>query len=87
SEHRRLKGGDLGYEDEKFSYLIASKIAGNQASARIVRHPLKHSGHVKLALCTPDDLQRPTITKSQQELYRAARKAEWGDEWPPLHET
>jgi ribosomal protein RSM22 (predicted rRNA methylase) len=87
SEHRRLKGGDLGYEDEKFSYLIASKVAGNQASARIVRHPLKYSGHVKLALCTPDDLQRPTITKSQKELYRAARKAEWGDEWPPLHET
>lgn len=83
SAHRRLKGGELGYEDEKFSYVIACKTPVLQAGARVVRHPLKHPGHVKLTLCTPDDLQQPTIGKSQRELYRAARKAEWGDAWPP----
>jgi ribosomal protein RSM22 (predicted rRNA methylase) len=82
AHHRRLKGGDLGYEDEKFSYLIASKIPMQRPEARIVRHPLKHSGHVKLTLCTPADLQQVTIAKSQKLLYRAARKAEWGDPWP-----
>jgi len=82
SEHRRLKGGELGYEDEKFSYVIACRGGARPAETRIVRHPLKHPGHIKLALCTPDDLQHATITKSQKELYRAARNAEWGDEWP-----
>lgn len=82
SAHRHLKGGELGYEDEKFSYLIACKTAVDRPEARIVRHPLKRPGHVKLTLCTPDDLQNPTIGKSQKELYRAARKAEWGDAWP-----
>ncbi len=79
--HRRLKTAELGYEDEKFSYLVAAKDAVTPAAARIVRHPLKHAGHVQLTLCTPAGLQRPTVTKSQKELYRRARKAEWGDEW------
>lgn len=83
STHRKLKGGELGYEDEKFSYVIASKVAARPAEARIVRHPLKHPGHIRLTLCTPNDLQQPTITKSQKDLYRAARKADWGDAWPP----
>jgi len=83
SKHRKLKGGELGYEDEKFSYVIAVKSAAQTAQARIVRHPLKHPGHVKLMLCTPDGLQQPTVTKSQKDVYRAARKAEWGDAWPP----
>jgi ribosomal protein RSM22 (predicted rRNA methylase) len=82
AEHRRLKGGELGYEDEKFSYLIATKAPVVQPEARIVRHPLKHSGHVKLTLCTPNDLQHPTIGKSKKFRYRAARKAQWGDPWP-----
>ncbi len=47
-----------------------------------VRHPLKHPGHVRFTLCMPDGLQQPTISKSQKSLYRAARKAEWGDAWP-----
>jgi ribosomal protein RSM22 (predicted rRNA methylase) len=83
ADHRRLKGGDLGYEDEKFSYIIACKSPVRQAEARIVRHPLKHPGHVKLTLCTPSGLQTPTISKSQKQFYRSVRKAEWGGEWPP----
>ena len=71
--HRRLKGGELGYEDEKFSYVVASRAALPSADtidvepvhnfafpaarARIVRHPQKRSGHVQLTLCTPQGLQ------------------------------
>jgi ribosomal protein RSM22 (predicted rRNA methylase) len=82
--HRRMKGGDLGHEDEKFSYVVGSKIPASHAASRIVRHPLKHSGHIQLTLCTPpENIERSTVTRSQKELYKAARKAEWGDAWPP----
>ena len=81
SEHRQLKGGGLGYEDEKFSYVVATRNDVTPAKERIVRHPRKHSGHVQLLLCTPRGLEERTITKSQKENYRKARKAEWGDEW------
>ena len=81
SEHRRAKRGSLGYEDEKFSYLIASRESLQPAAARIVRHPRKHSGHVQLELCTPAGMVRKTVTKSQRDDYREARRAEWGDQW------
>jgi ribosomal protein RSM22 (predicted rRNA methylase) len=82
SQHRQLKGGALGYEDEKFSYLIASKNNSPSTGARIVRHPGKHSGHVKLVLCTAEGkIENRTITRSSKEAYKRARKAEWGDLW------
>ena len=80
--HRYLKGGDLGYEDEKYSYLIASRSAFKTPSARILRHPQKHSGHVRLVLCTAKGtVEEITVTKSNKQMYRAARDASWGDSW------
>ena len=82
SLHRFAKQGALGHEDEKFSYVIGSKVPVHQAGARIVRHPQKHGGHVQIELCAPEGLKRETITRSQKEAYRAARRADWGDRWP-----
>jgi ribosomal protein RSM22 (predicted rRNA methylase) len=82
SQHRQLKGGALGYEDEKFSYLVAAKISAPPPDARVVRHPGKHSGHVKLVLCTPEgQMANRTVTRSSKEAYKRARKTEWGDTW------
>lgn len=79
SLHRMLKGADLGYEDEKFSYLVASRQPLATAPARIIRHPLQHKGHVELHLCTPAGLACVTVSRRQKERYRAARNSEWGD--------
>jgi ribosomal protein RSM22 (predicted rRNA methylase) len=82
AEHRRIKGGSLGYEDEKFSYLAATRLPVSGRSGRIVRHPQIHSGYVQLQVCASDGLHPLTVTKSQKDNYRAARKAAWGDRWP-----
>ena len=83
SQHRQLKGGALGYEDEKFSYLVAGKADASPTAARIVRHPGKHSGHVQLVLCTSQgQIENRTVTRSSKDAYKLARKAEWGDPWP-----
>ncbi|HZQ91211.1 MAG TPA: small ribosomal subunit Rsm22 family protein [Terriglobales bacterium] len=79
--HRRLKQAELGYEDEKFSYVALSRRPPDPAAARIVRHPRHHKGHTELLLCAPAGLQREVVTRSDKQRYRAARKAEWGDEW------
>jgi len=82
SEHRLAKHGSLGYEDEKFSYVIGTRLDIPAAHARIVRHPRKHSGHVQLELCTAKGvIEKRTVTRSNKEAYKRARQADWGDEW------
>jgi ribosomal protein RSM22 (predicted rRNA methylase) len=79
--HRQLKGGELGHEDEKFSYVIASRIPVHPAESRIVRHPWTEPGLVRLELCIPDGLRMQTVRKRGGEAFRRARKANWGGEW------
>jgi ribosomal protein RSM22 (predicted rRNA methylase) len=81
--HRYLKAGSLGYEDEKYSYLIASKKPFSlPRPCRILRHPQKQSGHVRLSLCTSSgSAEETTVTRSNQEFYRKARDAFWGGTW------
>ncbi|MGW0081586.1 small ribosomal subunit Rsm22 family protein [Streptomyces sp. NPDC003393] len=83
SLHRQVKGGSLAYEDEKFSYVAATRLPVTPAPARVVRRPQIRKGQVLLDLCEPDEqLRRRTITKRHGDLYRAARDADWGDPWP-----
>jgi ribosomal protein RSM22 (predicted rRNA methylase) len=79
--HRLLKGGNLGYEDEKFSYLLAVREPPPATPARILRHPWQDKGAIRLELCTPGGLAARTVTRREKTLFRAARKASWGEEW------
>ena len=84
--HRQVKGGTLPYEDEKFSYVAAlrTETAPPPAAGRVVRHPQIRKGQVLLDLCLPGGaLRRETVSKRHGDLYRAARDARWGDDWPP----
>ena len=88
SLHRQVKGGSLPYEDEKFSYVVATRFGTEPVSARVTRKPQIRKGQVLLDLCTRDEaLRRATVTKRHGELYRAARDVAWGDEWPPGQDT
>lgn len=79
SAHRFLKGGSLNYEDEKFSYIIASKNSQTVNTARILRHVEKSKGEILLTLCTEEGIEKKRITRKNKQLYQIARKAEWGD--------
>lgn len=81
--HRQLKDAALGYEDEKLSYVAASRTATSRAPARIIRHPLVRPGRIQLELCTPDGLRTLTVTRADRTAFRQARKATWGDAFEP----
>ncbi|WP_285565204.1 MULTISPECIES: small ribosomal subunit Rsm22 family protein [unclassified Streptomyces] len=84
SLHRKVKGGSLPYEDEKFSYVVATRFTPRPVAERITRRPQIRKGQVLLELCTRDEgLRRATVTKRHGALYRAARDIDWGDAWPP----
>ncbi|MBS1808555.1 MAG: rRNA methyltransferase [Acidobacteria bacterium] len=79
--HRKLKGGALGYEDEKYAYLVVTKSPADSATARILRHPKQHSGFIQFQLCTKEGLQEVTVTRRDKEAFKQARKANWGEAW------
>lgn len=79
-EHMRMKGGTLGYEDEKFSYLIISRPGiGTPAPGRVLRRPEENKFSVTLAICAPDGLETRVIPSRDKPAFKAARKLEWGD--------
>ncbi len=79
SLHRRLKEAELGYEDEKFSYVALAKVAAEPARARIVRRPEQKPGLIVLETCTAEGLRTERVGKRGGEAFRAARRAKWGD--------
>lgn len=80
SLHRRLKGGSLSYEDEKFAYSAVAKSPPATVQDRIIAAPQVRSGHIRLKLCTQTGcIQQTIISKKQGPLYKDARKLSWGD--------
>jgi ribosomal protein RSM22 (predicted rRNA methylase) len=80
SIHRQLKSADLGYEDEKFSYLIFGKDPLMiPFSARVIRHPIKHQGHVEVTFCQKEGIERKVFSKKDKDTYKKMKKIEWGE--------
>ncbi len=79
--HRRAKAASLGYEDEKYSYIVAAKFACPAAPARIIRRPFIQKGHIQLALCAREGLQKLTVARKNKAAFKAARKSAWGEAW------
>ena len=78
-EHKHLKQGSLGWEDEKFSYVAFSKESVSLTKGRILRAPQKGSGHLILELCCPEGVKKKSVTRSEKALYKRAKKLKWGE--------
>lgn len=94
--HRRAKGGERSFEDEKLAYVAAvpprpsddsdrdPRLPLDLPAARVLRHPQTRPGHIRLELCTSDGAhESTTVTKRDKDAFRAARKVEWGQAWRP----
>jgi ribosomal protein RSM22 (predicted rRNA methylase) len=79
-EHMRMKGGTLGYEDEKFSYLVVARPGvGKRATARVIRPPEENKFSVSLPLCGPHGTEVRVVPSRDKVAFKAARKLGWGD--------
>lgn len=70
SLHRFLKKGSMGHEDEKYSYLIASKMPHKPSGARVLRHPIKRKGHTLATLCTAEGIKQGVFKGKEKKEVR-----------------
>ena len=78
--HRAVKSGSLSHESAKFSYVALVRTAPPETTAgRIVRRPIRASGHAHFALCRDGRIERVTVSRKQGDTWRRARDAAWGD--------
>ncbi len=77
--HKHLKGAELPYEDEKFSYVVLSRIPVAQTPARILAQPQVTKIAVTAKICATSGIETVTIPHRDKNNYKRAKKWNWGD--------
>ena len=83
--HRAAKGTALGFEDERFAYLVAGRpeIPATPPAARVIAPPKQTKAFIDLRVCTADGVETLRIARRDAERYRLARRLDWGSPVPP----
>lgn len=84
--HRVVKGGTLGYEDERYSYVAASRTPRSVSGNRLIHSPRVTKGHVLLDVCTGEEIAEVRVPRRDKPKYKRAKKARWGDLLEELEE-
>jgi ribosomal protein RSM22 (predicted rRNA methylase) len=79
--HRKIKNASMNFEDEKYSYLIFSKVKNFESfPSRIIRHPKINKGFVEVTLCADSkNIINEKITRKDKEKFKLIKKLDWGD--------
>jgi ribosomal protein RSM22 (predicted rRNA methylase) len=77
--HKTLKKGSLGYEDEKFCYLLLGHLP-KEAYKRIIKPPQHKKGHVLLSVCTETGAEQQHTVSQKDPTYKLIKKKNWGDQ-------
>jgi ribosomal protein RSM22 (predicted rRNA methylase) len=86
--HLQAKGGSLGYEDEKFSYVVLARTPARQRPARVLAPPLVTKAGMRIKLCRPDGSAGiATFPRRDKAAYARVRRVGWGDTVNLLTET
>lgn len=78
---KSIKDGTLGYEDEKYFYLIFAKEPQDfNHQATILRKPVYAKNRIELKLCNKDgSIIKKIITKNNKSQYSEIKKLKHGD--------
>jgi ribosomal protein RSM22 (predicted rRNA methylase) len=84
--HKQIKGAELPFEDERFSYVALTRAPVGQHLARVLTQPVVGKVEVSAKLCTSDGLALTRVPSRAKAEYARARRWRWGDavEAPPV---
>ncbi len=78
-EHMHAKKATVPFEDEKFSYLIASRSHTQTARARILAPPVATKGETRFKLCSENGLSHRKVAARDKAEHKRIRRRGWGD--------
>ncbi len=81
--HKQIKGAELPFEDERFSYVALSRAPIASRPARVLAQPVVNKVEVSAKLCTPEGLATARVPRRAREAYAHARRWRWGDAVTP----
>jgi ribosomal protein RSM22 (predicted rRNA methylase) len=78
--HKHIKGAELPFEDEKFSYVALARTPARQRPARVLAPPLVTKAAMRIKLCRPDGSAGfATFPRRDRIGYSRVRRIGWGD--------
>ncbi|MCR6732952.1 MAG: small ribosomal subunit Rsm22 family protein [Afipia sp.] len=77
--HKHLKGAELPYEDEKFSYVILSRMPAAELPVRVLAQPQTTKIAVTAKICAADGVETVSVPHRDKAAYKRAKKWAWGD--------
>jgi ribosomal protein RSM22 (predicted rRNA methylase) len=78
--HKQVKGAELPFEDERFSYVALTRapVEGRRPS-RVLAQPAVSKVEITAKLCTTDGLSFTKAPRRAKAEYASARRWRWGD--------
>jgi ribosomal protein RSM22 (predicted rRNA methylase) len=77
--HIQLKGAELPFEDEKFSYVVLTRNPVAAGLSRVLAPPVVSKVAVSAKLCTVEGLRIAEVARRDKAAYAKARRWDWGD--------
>ncbi len=77
--HMQAKGVELPFEDEKFSYVVLTRLPPAQRFSRVLSQPVVGKAEVAAKLCTSHGLEIAKVPRRDNTGYARARRWRWGD--------
>ncbi len=78
-DHLRVKGAEVPFEDEKFSYVVLSRAAPQAVDARVLAPPKITKSAVTTKLCTDGGVVTDVGARRDPDAYRRHKSWRWGD--------
>jgi len=78
-DHMLVKGAEVPFEDEKFSYVALSRTPVSTPMSRVLAPPRVGKAAVEAKLCMPDDVTGIAVPRRDKQAYAQARRWRWGD--------
>jgi ribosomal protein RSM22 (predicted rRNA methylase) len=79
-DHLQVKGVNVPFEDEKFSYVVVTRARPlRHATARVLAPPQVAKSGITTKLCTAEGIVHEAAARRDRDAYRRHKSWRWGD--------